>query len=412
VDAGPMLRVMLADARPLVPIDDLVAKGVRTHPLQAGLEADRRIRFPDLVLAWPREGAPFEQLRSDVGSAPAPPVEPEFADSAWAALLGATHQFEVTPVPAAPDPGEHMTAISSVRALGLLTPLSAPLYRSGRAPGDAADTRLVATGVLTVGLDRRDVVWARLQAGWAQTTSSLLAWLDGIGFRGPTSAERVSILVHPDESPQFRALDRNALDATASVLGLRLDVIDRGVKDRRYVERRVGQSAGVVLIPVGPDDESTRALRASHRSAVEGARCLPLAPDARPLLERLREQLITAAGLDAALRVLPDVPRRRPPSPRRPPLPVGDPADCLHHKRTSRVYVLDGSSGLWWTRDKDEHGGSVFKAYRLVADRLEHEADCDAAGDPIPDKHKGPIGRVMNRSEFRGCGRDPSKHLV
>lgn len=81
----------------------------------------------------------------------------------------------------------------------------------------------------------------------------------------------------------------------------------------------------------------------------------------------------------------------------------------MHHG--TRVYLEDTETGLWWTRDDDQHGKSTFKTYTLNSANLEHQADRDAAGEVIVNKHKGPQGKIILASEMHSCSKSGDKHL-
>jgi hypothetical protein len=54
------------------------------------------------------------------------------------------------------------------------------------------------------------------------------------------------------------------------------------------------------------------------------------------------------------------------------------------------------SDGLWWSKDRAGHGGSVWKVFKEESDGLHWIADADEFGDFIPDKHKGPTGLFIS----------------
>jgi hypothetical protein len=59
-------------------------------------------------------------------------------------------------------------------------------------------------------------------------------------------------------------------------------------------------------------------------------------------------------------------------------------------------------SGYFYSVDRDSHGGSAFKCFKLQQDGLHWVADLDADGDPIPGKHKGPRGLFIPRGKLSG----------
>jgi hypothetical protein len=59
------------------------------------------------------------------------------------------------------------------------------------------------------------------------------------------------------------------------------------------------------------------------------------------------------------------------------------------------------STGLWWSRDTEGHGGSIWKVFEERRDGLHWIADADEFGDFIEGKHKGPTGLFIARNELK-----------
>lgn len=91
-------------------------------------------------------------------------------------------------------------------------------------------------------------------------------------------------------------------------------------------------------------------------------------------------------------------------------IPIGEAASCRYDGHGNH-YVRDASSGLWWSTDFANHGGTVFKTYRQSDAQLHHEADRDLHGNVIESKHKGPVGAVINISDLDSCG-NPGRHVI
>jgi hypothetical protein len=60
-------------------------------------------------------------------------------------------------------------------------------------------------------------------------------------------------------------------------------------------------------------------------------------------------------------------------------------------KRFGKMYK-DPETGLWWSKDLEQHGGSCFKVFKETAKSFEWIFDADHMGNTIVGKNKGPIG--------------------
>lgn len=59
----------------------------------------------------------------------------------------------------------------------------------------------------------------------------------------------------------------------------------------------------------------------------------------------------------------------------------------------------DPDTGLWWSKDIDEHGGSAWKVFTEEARGLRWFKDADPYGNYIEGKHKGPSGEFIPWSQ-------------
>ncbi len=84
---------------------------------------------------------------------------------------------------------------------------------------------------------------------------------------------------------------------------------------------------------------------------------------------------------------------------------------CYHNG--SYVYVEDQSTGLYWTKDLDNHGGSIFKTYIKTATELVWESDRNGLGDSI-NKHKSENGKSIPLGSLAPCNHQgtPSHAIV
>ena len=56
----------------------------------------------------------------------------------------------------------------------------------------------------------------------------------------------------------------------------------------------------------------------------------------------------------------------------------------------------DPETGLWWTKDLDNHGGSCYKVYKQMKKGFEWIMDADFFGEKIINKYKGPVGKFIS----------------
>ena len=71
------------------------------------------------------------------------------------------------------------------------------------------------------------------------------------------------------------------------------------------------------------------------------------------------------------------------------------------HPRFGKFFK-SASDGTWWCIDRAGHGGSKFKVYKEVGNKLEWIADADAYGNYIVGKHKSDVGKVIEIAELIG----------
>lgn len=69
------------------------------------------------------------------------------------------------------------------------------------------------------------------------------------------------------------------------------------------------------------------------------------------------------------------------------------------HQKFKKIYK-DPQTSLWWSKDIDNHGGSIYKVFKEAARGLEWVFDADALGQKILDKHKSPVGKFIPYKEL------------
>ena len=400
-----------------------LGRGRQASPLGPGIPDDVDYLLTDGRVRLPAHGRALEDLIRALEAAVPPPVPSHLRDSAWSSLLASPgFCFEMRP-PAHADPWGVPPASSGadITRIGLVS-VAEP--GGDDAPVGSVSERIAVVGVLTLqpshGGGAPDHVAspgaAWLAAHWVTGTSALI---DHLCLVHPFAAsdylrrsKKVTLLLAPSARADFAGLDLASEEMRAAHLDLELDVVDRDTLDRRSVHRHIEGRSGSALIVVGPSDHDARELERSFIQSGRGKSATWIVPGSgRSLSDELADRLLSVAGLDLALRPL--APPMVPPSPpraKRPPMPVNDPEQCLHHQRTSRVYVKDGDDGLWWTRDDAGHGGCVFKTYREHDGVMVHVAEHDEDGTIIA-KHKGPTARTMALTNFYTCRKPPSSHL-
>jgi RHS repeat-associated protein len=77
-------------------------------------------------------------------------------------------------------------------------------------------------------------------------------------------------------------------------------------------------------------------------------------------------------------------------------------ADKVIRHGTHGKFYRDPATGLWWTKDTAQHGGSVWKVYKQDGNKMIWFADADEFGDFIIGKHKGSTGKSIPIPEFSG----------
>ena len=68
--------------------------------------------------------------------------------------------------------------------------------------------------------------------------------------------------------------------------------------------------------------------------------------------------------------------------------------------RDSRVEI--GGKKIWWTKDNAGHAGSTWKLFIEGKKSLVHHKDVDRCGQYIEGKHKGPVGKEINKKDLKG----------
>lgn len=341
----------------------------------------------------------------------------ELHQSAWAGLLANPSAVVPLSVEGPLDCESFWTApvdLSMVRRVGLATVFAPPDETLSTMGLSAARAAASAELTLLLSADGTCVERAHLKAEWYDSTLGMLTGLERLQAMAPASAgsaqrrPKLSLLLHPTVSPGMSGIDRARLTALADLLECTIFVIDRLKLDSRTVARHVASSPRM-LLSVGPLDPSTSELISRHRAAGHDRLARNVQPTGtRTVVDEVTEALLGLAGFGAALMQIAPPSTARKTRRARPPMPFARASQC-RHLGSSRVYVEDPDTQLWWTRDDDRHAESIFKTYTRSGEKLLHEADRHELGEVVQNKHKGPSGEVIDLSACHQCSR-PDKH--
>src|SRR5579862_3874671 len=69
-----------------------------------------------------------------------------------------------------------------------------------------------------------------------------------------------------------------------------------------------------------------------------------------------------------------------------------------HHKWG--IFYRHESTGLWWSKDQTQHGGSNWKVFRESSGGLIWTSDADEFGNFIVEKHKSETGKFVPWGEL------------
>lgn len=382
--------------------------GRKRHPLGVGIAEPSKLAHPQGAVPLPSKGPALEHLLQAREECLQHDLD-DLRDSAWAGLIA----YRGATVPLAADATDDDRRL--LRTFGLVTVFKRP--EEGLTNAGLTYPRLAVTSQLTLTLDPDTsfVEAAALRSEWHTSTSGLLAALDATRGRAlndttPTRIDRrATLLLHPELSDDLTSKQREQCERVVALLGTELDILDRGRLDSATARHRLRGNAGGSMVVVGPMDATTREIRDEYLS-VDPNRLVRHVTGTGPrsIADDILDPLMELSGFSGAL--LPVAPadrsvkRRRGPAP----FPITNPVECL--RKGPRIYVRDGDTQLWWTRDDIRHGDCIFKTFEEVDGVLLHEAERDADGQPI-NKHKGPSGATIRRSELDGCRKPPHAHL-
>lgn len=390
----------------------------KSHPLGLGLPRRKTYAHPEGAIPLPTYEPGLINLRRTTSEPPPLPLLADMPTESWSAILKSPECVIPLRAPSADELLERGIAVPSeaeaaqrLRQVGL-----AVVVRSSQETlddGYLSAGRAAAVGRLTVVLSERtkssaDDAW--LESEWTLSASRFMSLLEGLWPDALPPAQRRSdlsstLLVSQEWDEVVTSTMVERLTAVSGVCGSAMTPIRLATTQYSDVRRSLKARSPRVLIAIGSHgDGALRGLLAEHKDAnPSGWSTIVGRRDSEGLVEAIREAFIQFLNVAAGLHAVGPPPRSDRGA--RPKLPVRAPGRCLHDA-SETAYVEDCADGLWWSRDWAGHGGSVFKTYRMIGDKLEHEACRSADGAPI-DKWKGPIGLTVPMKSLHGCRNGP-----
>lgn len=399
------LRRLVDNARSL---DDAMAKLEKrgSHELGIGITRKREYSTDRGKVRLPTFGDALDALKTAI-TEPVLGMDHRQSLACWQILLNAPAAVLPLPDPT-PDILAQQRIDVPVRDIGRLRQLVlAVVVRPGHERTDEqtlSQERFAGVAVLTLAAADHgpSARMAWLQTRWAISTREFVSDLEPqyvrAGMAGRAAGASVAVVI--DEQSGLDAPEEllESLAAPAAVTGLRLKGYIRDASRHQNVLNSLQEDRPSHLIMLGSGGGMTAVaeqFRASPAGAAAGrlSEVSVVAP-----LEAMRERLVKIAGVSAALQPVYE------PDSGFVAVPI-TPVDCLHDG--AFLYVKDQATGLWWTRDLDNHGQIVFKTYTMVNKELRFEADRDATGNSVTEKHKGDKRRTISLSTLHRCG-DPT----
>lgn len=386
----------------------------RSHPLGPGIKPKHRYLPQNSPPArLPKIDPGLEQIRSVVAE-PIPGLSSDLRWPAWRTLLG---QPTLVAELGAPD-------VEELLRVGFIVPAGAEPDRLRelalavvvRSEDFALNENNELTSMPMAGVGslvlltpsgRNDVsVGGFLRVDWTSSSNRFAALLENL-FKRAQESSRLAGHRRPATLICKEAIRRQAekdLITAAAVCGYRLKVYG---EDRSTYSAIIGEaksSAPFVLVQSSMTTDAQDVLRAANPAS--GARTAILPDDTvHALLEDLRSRLLLDAGVLPGLLTLAgaghlELPTT-PAAEKLAPFPhAGCTAKAHHNDYGPFERGSDADDWRWFSRDRARHGGVVFKRFTANHEGLVWDADVDASGNVIDNKHKGPIGRLISRESI------------
>lgn len=275
--------------------------------------------------------------------------------------------------------------------------------------------RLAVLGQLTILKDtkRNTALSSWFEPSLHTSTRSLQLGLEripGIRVDNALGASRLQIVIAENEVVQFESA-RTAIERSAWVAGIQPEFLLADPARYENTKASLASRASKHALFIGSFSNNSLYEAFVNLRGPESAIQFDtgLLPGTDEFLNSFRETTARLAGANSDLTIREA--DQQPKEENRPKLPIELPEKCLHNGKF--VYVYDGKTGLWWTRDLAGHGGAVFKTYIQKGKTLQHEAERDAQGSVIEDKHKGAVNMTVHMDELAPCGMTTQRnHLL
>lgn len=386
-------------------------KAAAHHPL--GLDLGGRVTYahPDGRVPLPTYPEGLENIRQ-AAEASVLNFPPEVSSALWSQVLGRPAiQAPLRPLSVEGLLAMNIPACEDNLRLFRQVGLAAVVEPVGL---DDVHGRVAGTAIVTVQLSSRnrnsaDDAW--MQPSWTATTRALVFQLENfyrLGAPLPRALKSAVVLLSPELDRPITRAEGNEVKQIGHVFGYESVIVDRRSVTPGDVRQRITRRTPSLVVALGPADPEVTALRGLYTTAAVGGSFVVVSPaNAIEAIQQLREHLATLAGITPGLTLLHQ--ERNVLTDAMLPFPFDEASECLHDD-FKRAYVLDGATGLWWTRDTAGHGKVPFKTYRRTSGKLVHDSDRNENGDPIAAKWKGPDGKIIAIAELHGCG-NPGGHL-
>ncbi len=379
-----------------------------------GLDLGGRVTYahPQGAVPLPNFPEGLKGLQHLVESVP-PGVPAGLRVQAWSALLGR------------PPLQTPLRPLTVERLIGMGIPVSQDslaLYRQVGVAMVARPDRMVrdargpiaGAAIVTVRLAEKnphsaDSVW--VSAAWPTTTRALAHELEhflDLGAPPARNLKSAAVLIAPELSDGMSDGSGARLQTIGHVFGYHVALYDRSSATFGRIRSELERRSPSLVVSLGAPHSDVAELRDAYRNALPEGNFIAIEPSsAEEAVQQLREHLAALVGVGPGMTVLD--PDETVIATKRPPFPFTHAIQCLHDA-SGRAYVLQTGTSRWWTRDTAGHGDVEFKTYRRESGQLLHDADHDAAGNPVAAKWKSEDGKVIPLTSLHGC-KNPNSHL-
>jgi hypothetical protein len=409
-----VVRRFIQNAVPLDPSD--TSETAKQHPLGYGIKTATSYPVAGRSRIFlPTSGPGFDRIAATIGT-PVNGLSPYVHARAWGLLLSSPRAIIEVAVP-----GEEMLLGQGItpargRALALRRLVFGSVFHEVSVNDAAEFGQLRVAGVATLTAQMRSQTItedAWLEVKWFSTTRSLAEHVEPLvdidSFGATSAAPRLEIIAVEPLEARLAEDDADRLKKAAAAVGFSLAIHCYSAATQSAIEQQIRTNPSSAILIIGSGYGAARIRDVFTASSNSGRIVHIEGGSLGDLSSTVREHFAGLAGIAPSLTVYPPDALNTYTNVKRTRLPVVTPAQC-RHDNLERPYVLDGTTGLWWTRDTKGDGGAVFKRYRLEGEDLVHEADVDGKGKDMLAKHKGPTGKTVSGVTLHGCA-FPESHL-